>query len=285
MQALQEEYLLTTNAFSLIFDRLESDGFMEITVWMDYPYRNPLKIAATISEVLAEKGIARPGQHLAAVRSWNTITFLIKKTAFTNAEIQKIRDFCDRLYFDPMLLPGITPEERSGYNQLEDQSLFSLTDSLVSGNKEKVYKNYDFHLRPATDDRPYFSQFLRLKSFSHLQKLFGNQSASFFELGYLIVGVTFVQSVLLAVVLIILPLFRLKKNMENKGWALVYFSGIGMGFMFVEIVLIQRFILYFGHPVYSVAAVISGMLLLSGLGSWLSSRPLTMASRRSGTSG
>ena len=272
LQALQEEYLLTTNAFSLIFDRLESDGFMEITVWMDYPYRNPLKIAATISEVLAEKGIARPGQHLAAVRSWNTITFLIKKTAFTDAEIQKIRDFCDRLYFDPMLLPGITPEERSGYNQLEDQSLFSLTDSLVSGNKEKVYKNYDFHLRPATDDRPYFSQFLRLKSFSHLQKLFGNQSASFFELGYLILGVTFVQSVLLAVVLIILPLFRLKKNMENKGWALVYFSGIGMGFMFVEIVLIQRFILYFGHPVYSVAAVISGMLLLSGLGSWLSSR-------------
>lgn len=271
LQALQEEYLLTTNAFSLIFDRLESEGFLEITVWMDYPYRNPLKVAATISEALSEKSIARPEHHLVGVRSWNSITFLVKKTAFTESEIQAVRNFCDRFYFDPMMLPGITPKERISYNLLEDQSLFSLTDSLVSGDRERVYENYDFHLRPATDDRPYFSQFLRLKSFSYLQKLFGNQSASFFELGYLIVGVTFVQSLLLAVVLIIFPLFRLKKNIGNKGWTLVYFSGIGMGFMFVEIVLIQRFILYFGHPVYSVAAVIGGMLLLSGLGSWLSS--------------
>lgn len=269
--ALQEEYLLTTIAFSLIYDRLQSNGFFEITVWLDYPYRNPLKIAATISETFAEKGILQPEQHLVIVRSWNTLTFLVKKTPFTQAEIQAVRDFCDRLYFDPMLLPGITAEERNRYNMLEDQVLFSLTDSIFSGNRENLYETYDFHLRPATDDKPYFSQFLRLKSLPRLQEIFGNQSASFIELGYLIVGVTFIQSLLLAFLLILLPLFRLKNNIMNKGFTLIYFAGLGMGFMFVEIVLIQRFVLYLGHPVYSVAAVISGMLLLSGLGSWLSS--------------
>ncbi|MFN4763183.1 hypothetical protein ACKGJN_08690 [Gillisia sp. Q332] len=269
--ALQEEYLLTTRAFSLIYDRLETDGFFEITVWLDYPFRNPLKIAATISEILAKKGISHPKQHLVSLRSWNTLTFLVKKTPFSLTEVQAVRDFCDRLYFDPMLLPGITPKERNQYNMLEDQALFSLTDSIISGNRENIYENYDFHLRPATDDKPYFSQFLRLKSLPHLQEIFGNQSASFIELGYLIVGVTFIQSLLLAFLLILLPLFRLKKNIRNKGFTLVYFSGLGMGFMFVEIVLIQRFVLYLGHPVYSVAAVISGMLLLSGFGSWLSS--------------
>ena len=272
LQALQEEYLLTTEAFSKIYDGLKNDGFLEITVWMDYPYRNSLKITATISEVLAEKGIHYPEQHLIAVRSWSAMTFLVKKTPFSEAEINKIREFCERLYFDPLLLPDITTEERVAYNMIEDHSLFTLIDSLVSGKREQVYANYEFHLRPATDDKPYFSQFLRLKSYPQLQEMFGSQSASFFELGYLIVWVTFIQSFILALLLIIFPLFFLKTKLNNKGWTLGYFSGIGIGFMFVEIVLIQRFILYLGHPVYSVAAVISGMLLLSGLGSWFSSK-------------
>lgn len=272
LQALQEEYLLTTDAFSTAFERLEENGFLKITVWMDYPYRNPLKITATFAEVLAEQGVTTPERQLIAIRSWNTISYLLKNTAFTETEIQKMREFCERLNFDPLLLPDLSSDERSNYNMLEDESLFHLTDSLISENRERVYENYDFHLRPATDDKPYFSQFLRLKSFPHLQELYGDQSASFFELGYLIVGVTFIQSLILALLLIILPLFRLKNTLQNRAWTILYFSGIGIGFMFVEIVLIQRFILYLGHPVYSVAAVISGMLLLSGFGSWFSSR-------------
>lgn len=272
LQAIQEEYLLTTDGFSLIFDHLENHGILSITVWMDYPYRNPLKITATLVETLAAKGIRDFEQHLVAVRSWNTITYLVKRTAFSKTEIRSIREFCDRLSFDPLILSGISANERSKYNSLEDESLFRLTDQLLSPDREKLYETYDFNLRPGTDDRPYFSQFLKWKSFSHLQKLFGDQSATFFELGYLIVGVTFVQSLLLAIILIILPLFLLKRKMENKAWTLLYFAGIAMGFMFVEIVLIQRFILFLGHAVYSVAAVISVMLLFSGLGSWISSR-------------
>lgn len=272
LQAVQEEYLLTKKAFSTAFDRLQEKGYLEIKVWMDYPYRNPLKITATLAEVLAEKNISDHTDHLIAVRSWNTISFIIKKSSFIPSEIQRVREFCEELNFDPLILPKITPEERSRYNALEDESLFRLTDSIISEDREKVYERYNFHLRPATDDKPYFSQFLRLKSFPHLQQLYGEQSASFFELGYLIVGVTFIQSLFLAVVLIILPLFWLKGQLKNKTRTLLYFSGLGIGYMFVEIVFIQRFILYLGHPVYSVAAVISGMLLLSGLGSWYSSR-------------
>jgi hypothetical protein len=58
----------------------------------------------------------------------------------------------------------------------------------------------------------------------------------------------------------------------NKLRVLLYFSGIGIGYMLVEIVLIQRFILYFGNPIYSAAAVISSMLICSGIGSFFSSR-------------
>ena len=42
--------------------------------------------------------------------------------------------------------------------------------------------------------------------------------------------------------------------------------------MLVEIIFIQRFILYFGNPIYSVSAVISFMLICSGIGSYFSSK-------------
>ncbi len=41
--------------------------------------------------------------------------------------------------------------------------------------------------------------------------------------------------------------------------------------MFVEMVLIQRFILYFGQPVYAASAVITSLLIFSGFGSYASS--------------
>lgn len=272
LQAIQEDYLFTVESFSLMYDRLNENGLLSLTVWMDYPYRNPLKVTATFTEMLQRKGIDSPLEHLVAVRSWNTITYLLKKTQFSQDQILAIQEFCEKLSFDPLILPGISSEERTAYNSLQDESLFRYTDILLTEDREELYDTYDFNIRPATDDRPYFSQFLKWKSFRHLQELFGNQSASFFELGYLIVIVTFLQSVLLAVLLIILPLFFLKGKLKNRTWSLLYFSGIGLGFMFVEMVLIQRFILFLGHPVYSVAAVISVILLLSGLGSWVSSR-------------
>lgn len=272
LNALQEDYLFTSEGFSLILDHLETNGILSIRVWVDYPYRNPLKITATIAEVLAEKGITDPVQHMVAIRSWNTITYLLKRSPFSDSELTAVRLFCERLSFDPLILYGISAEERKEYNALEDESLFLLTDRILSPERNEVYENYDFNLKPATDNQPYFFQFLKWKSFPHLQELFGEQSASFFELGYLIVGVTLVQSLFLAILLIILPLFFLRNKMQNRTWTLFYFAGIAVGFMFVEIVLIQRFILFLGHPIYSVAAVMTVLLLFSGLGSRLSSR-------------
>ena len=43
-----------------------------------------------------------------------------------------------------------------------------------------------------------------------------------------------------------------------------------MGYMFVEVVFIQRFMLYFGNPIYAGSAVITSLLIFSGLGSYYS---------------
>ena len=80
----------------------------------------------------------------------------------------------------------------------------------------------------------------------------------------------------MVVFLIILPLLKLRKigKRGRKGWTILYFSGLGIGYMLFEIVMIQKFILFFGNPVYATAIVICVMMLASGAGSYYSSRLL-----------
>ncbi len=271
LYAMREEYSLTKEAFLQMWNLLEDDGVISITAWMDYPFRNPLKIAATIAETAEAAGLSPLHSHITAVRSWGTISFLLKKSPLSSSDTFAIRQSCDKLFFDPVFLPGLSKEERTFYNGMNDESFFVYMDELLSGKRENLYKDYDFYLRPATEDKPYFSQFLRWKSLTHLNNIFGTQSVPFLELGWLIAVMTFFQLSLLALLLIILPLFKIGWKGSHKLWTLLYFSGLGIGYMLLEIVLIQQFILFFGNPVYAAALVIGIMMLASGAGSYYSS--------------
>jgi hypothetical protein len=270
--ALQEQNTFTREALSEMWRHLAPDGLLCASTWLDYPVRSPLRLAATMVEILAEAGIDNPAAHIVAVRSWGTITFCVKRSPLTPIEIRNVQEFCRRMFFDPVFLPDLKPDEREHYNLLEDRSIFTYLDQILSPARQELYKTYDFRLQPATDNRPFFSQFLRWQSLPHLIRLFGERAVPFIEMGYLIVVITFLQMAAAALVLIILPLFRLGWRSGNRVWTLMYFSGLGAGYMLVEIVLIHCFVLYLGHPVYSAAAVICAMLIFSGTGSYASFR-------------
>ena len=53
---------------------------------------------------------------------------------------------------------------------------------------------------------------------------------------------------------------------------LAYFACLGLGYVLVEMVLVQKLTLYLGNPVYALAVVLCGMLVFSGLGSLVSAR-------------
>lgn len=270
LYALQEQFILTKEALSEMWGRLAPGGVLTVTSWMDYPYRNPLKALATLVEVLNGLGVPNPQQHLLAVRSWGTITFMLTRTPVPPHEVANLRAFCDRLLFDPALLPGLQPGERTTHNQFQDDRFFAYVDKILSPQRTRFYADYDFNIRPATDNRPYFSQYIKWGSLPRVAGFFGNRSLPFFEIGYLLVVVTLVQIAVLSLVLIILPLVRISRKRGATGWVLLYFGGIGLGYMFVELILIQRFILYFGNPVYAASAGITSLLLFSGLGSYTS---------------
>jgi spermidine synthase len=281
LYSLKEQYMLTKEAFGEMYSMLTNDGVICISTWIDYPYKNPLKIIATIAETLYETGIKNIASRTAAVKNWNTLTIIIKRSALDKDEVDKIRTFCREMKFDPVILPGIKNEERDFYNRLQDKSFYYYIDQLLEyqEKREEFYSNYLFEVRPATDNKPYFSQFLKWESISRLSEAFGNQSVPFFEVGYILLYLTFFQMILSAVILIILPLFKIGWKGQNKPRTLFYFSGLGLGYMFVEIVLIQKFTLYFGNVIYSAAAVVSLMLIASGVGSLFSQKMKALRSR------
>jgi hypothetical protein len=79
-----------------------------------------------------------------------------------------------------------------------------------------------------------------------------------------------VQAILIAGVFLLFPLrlfSRSELKTRNVARYLAYFSGLGCGFIMVEIVLIQQFSLLLGDPVYTFAIVLAAMLLFTGVGS------------------
>jgi len=105
-----------------------------------------------------------------------------------------------------------------------------------------------------------------------MKEIFGQGSVPFLEVGYLIVLLTFFQISIVAVLLILIPLFFIGFTGGKKAFTIIHFSSIGVGFIFVEMMLIQQFTLYFGHPIYAASAVLSGMLLFAGLGAFFSEK-------------
>ena len=274
MYALQEQYLLTIESFNEMLSTVNSNGVISISTYIDYPYRNSLKILATFSEVFENRKIKNPEDYIAAIKNWNTITFLIKKDPLTNNEKDSIRSFCNKMKFDVLLLPDINEDEREKFNKLQDKSLYSMLVAVLQSkeSREKLFNDYPFNINPATDNQPYFSQFLQWKTIPLLADLLGNQSVLYFEVGYLLLYLTFIQIVLLAFLFIVLPLFKLGFKGGSKLRTLTYFSGLGLGYMFIEIILIQRFTLYFGNVIYAASLVVCLMLVSSGFGSLVSQK-------------
>ena len=76
--------------------------------------------------------------------------------------------------------------------------------------------------------------------------------------------------ILLVVIVVIVPLnlvpyFRTGDKLKVLPW--LYFFAIGAAFMMVEIVLMQKYALFIGPSVYSIAVILITLLTASGIGS------------------
>ncbi len=283
--ALTENYVYTVQSFEACLRHLTSNGVLSITNWIQFPLRDNLKAFATAIEALPRAECYRPDEHLVFIRSWKTGTILVKRTPFTGEEISAVREFCKERSFDVAYYPGITREETNKYNILSDPQdpatseplYYNACMALLSDDHQSVYQDYLFNIRPATDEKPFFFHFFRWKALGPLLRMMGRQ---WMPWGYLLLIATLVQAALASIVLIVLPLFFLRREQGEirKRRPFLYFLCLGLAFMFLEMSFMQKFILFLRHPIYSITVVISSFLIFSGLGSLCANRFVRSAS-------
>ncbi|WP_456406442.1 spermidine synthase [Thiolapillus sp.] len=284
LYAVNESYVYTVEAFRTYLSRLAPRGLLSVTRWVRLPPREGVKLFAIAVTALEQEGIAEPGKHLIWLRGWRTATLLVRMTPFNAAEVDSVRRFARARSFDLAWAPGMRAAEANRYNRLPQPWFHSAARAILSAEREQFFRDYRFHVSPATDDQPYFYRFFRWSLLPELIRLRRQGSTFLQETGYLVLAVTLLQALVLAGLLLLAPLAigqRSRGRGETPGWRQhAYFFTVGLAFMFVEIIAIQLFIRYLAHPLYAVAVVLSAFLVFAGLGAWLSLRVESNGRRR-----
>lgn len=270
VHALHENYLYTVEAVQRYYSRLSPDGILSITRWVKFPPRDSIKLFATVIEALERLNLSDPAQHIVSIRSWATSTLLLSASPFTSEEISIVRTFCQERWFDPIYFSGMNANEANLYNHLPSPEHFQAAQALLFGDREEFYASYPYYVRPAHDHRPYFFNFFTWKHLSTFLKTMEKGMIPFIEWGYLVLIATLLQAVLVSLFLILFPLFVLRKKKRSPRFRLaviLYFSCLGLGYLFIEMVCIQQFALFLAHPTSAVSVVIASFLIFSGCGS------------------
>jgi len=271
--SLTEDYLHTVEAFGDLYRRLADNGLLVAPRWLQLPPSEELRTAGIALEALRRLGVERPDEQLAAYRSFQTMTLLVRRGPFTQAELAAIRSFCASRHFDLVYLPGMAPEEANRYNVLKEPSYYLAFQQLLGPDAETFVANYPYDIRPPTDDRPFFFHFFRWSQVPAILQTFGQTWQPFGGSGYLVLVLLLALALVTSLALILAPLRFLPPVAGRSQFpTFAYFGALGIGFLFLEIPLMQRFILFLGHPTYSFGAVLFGILVFSGLGSNLAPR-------------
>jgi len=274
LHGLDENYLLTVEGFADMLGHLSDGGFLSVSGWVKLPPRDTVKLFATALEALEQKGQTDPGGSIILIRDWQTSTLLVKKGRVSTSEIEHLKEFCRDRSFDTAYYPGMPSQEANRYNILGRSYFTSAAKALLGPDRQMFYGRYKFQIRPATDDRPYFFDFFKWRTLPETIARRGQGGMALLEAGYLVLVAVMAQAVLISVVFILLPLcWQSRSRIANplhQSHAVplfLYFTAIGLAFLFLEISFIQKFVLFLGHPLYAAAVVITGFLLFAGLGS------------------
>jgi hypothetical protein len=186
---------------------------------------------------------------------------LIKKSPFTEPELDRLAAWADR---SPFIDISAAPRRDTGAN------LYRRFLELGDPRRERAFvADYPFDISATVDDRPFFFKY------SFWWHVF---PADYIVWAYVPVMEYSLILLLLAIglaalVSIYLPLrhFAHQGLRAPSAWRwLVYFGGAGLGYLAVEVALLQKFGLFLGHPNYALSVVLAALLLATGLGSLFS---------------
>jgi hypothetical protein len=256
-------------AWETFLDHLSPNGILTVSRW--FHSGTPLesyRVTSLAAKALRDAGVQDPRDHMILVRNPGSFyglpadisvgNMLVSKEPFSDDDIERIQQVAEDLRFIIVLAPGIDGDQT-----------FAEIASAADPNDVPIGISAD--ISAPTDDRPYFFQMVRY------QDIFNPELYDVAE--YLTQPVLVLFTLALAMLgltglCILFPLaLTTSRKMLHGMWPLVvFFSGIGLGFLILEIAQLQRLIIFLGHPTYALSVVLFSLLIFSGIGSFISER-------------
>jgi MFS family permease len=272
---LSESYLYTSDTIEESLEHLSEDGiiaaqFGEVN-FEDKPNRTT-RYVSTARHALEEMGVEDPSQHVLVATSPTDLgassvaTILVKRQPFTPEEVQafttQLGDVDD----------GVLRYAPDGDFE---PSAVSEVASIPEADLDGWYDDYEYDVRPITDDGPFFWHFTRfgdvISGYGDDIDRLDHEDATGERVLLLLLGV----AILFALVFLLLPFLAIRTTwarLPRKPRSALYFACLGLGFMFFEITLIQRLTLFLGYPTYSLTVTLASILIFTGVGALLSGR-------------
>jgi hypothetical protein len=272
---LSESYLYTVNGIQSMVQHLTPNGifvaqFGEVDDVYDL---RTARFTATARQALANLGIGNPGAHILVATTTQTnflgiplSTILVQKNAFTPAELRRFRNGVAAVPHTVVLSAlGHAPKANPVNNVV----------ATPNAKLGAFYANYPYDITPTTDNDPFFYHFARFgtvaKNYFHSLSSTDRENA----VGERVLILLLAVSILAAAVFLLLPFAAVRREwrrLPRKGLSAVFFAGVGFGFIFFEITLMQLLNLFLGFPTYSLTITLMALLVFTGLGALLSQR-------------
>jgi predicted membrane-bound spermidine synthase len=263
--ALSENYLYTVEAFREYLHHLDEDNGMLVMVrWnFELPRLMPL-IAESLrqekkegsKEDISQQILVvedRPGLYFTSNNQQTIypVVLIIKNNPFTDSEINLAKERIANNNAKVIAMPD-------GYIEPPYDRLLSDKNYYHSQQLQENDRKTSLELKPPTDDSPFY----------FAREQIPNQMILLLET---VLGV----SAVLALLLIYYSRrnkIQLVTSSRSSWFHMIFVLFIGLGFMFLEITFIQKFLLLLGTPIMALTVILFSILLSSGIGSYLSGR-------------
>ena len=269
---LTENSLYTVEAWRMFLERLTPRGILAISrYYLDDRPDEIYRLTALAQTALEAHGVPDARPHVMIVRQMpehppgplgrvGMATVMVARSPFTAADVDVVEDVARRLQFDLVLTPRFAADD-----------VFA---RLAHGRERAaVLAGFPANITPPTDDSPFFFQTLRFRdAFRGARSRLELENINMRAVSVL--GALLVAVAGLTALCVLAPLLLTARTAPLRGRAplFVFFGGIGLGFMLVEISQMQRLIVFLGHPTYGLSVVLFALLVSSGLGSLAAGR-------------
>ncbi|MFZ5981905.1 MAG: hypothetical protein ACOYVF_14890 [Candidatus Zixiibacteriota bacterium] len=257
--SLAENYLFTTEAFEDYWQALSDSGFM----MMEHQFYMP-RLVSEAMLALKNQGVENITDHFAVYdlpMMRRNILLLSKRSLTDSLRYHAIFDLTEEAIPYIHLL----------YPPVEDSLKSNLINRIVENGWEHEADSVPIDISPCSDNRPFIAQMGMWKNFQwdKLDKVLPYEFFGF-PLSQLIIIIIMMVVLAIVVPLNLIPFFMKKPRLKAVPW--LYFFTIGAAFMIVEVTLIQKYTLFVGLSVYSIAVILLTLLVGSGIGSRFSDR-------------